>query len=539
MSVALFSTALFSTALGTWVLLASPGKTLNKLFFGLCLSVSGWAAVIGLSKILFAYGIDRSLGSIGLGYLFGCSIPLFFYLTCTALNDCKINKPIHFFVFAGYTLCVLVGFKGYIVKKVILTDSAQYYDFETGSAFPLFVLYVSALLCLSAKELRDKYLKAGTSTERLHLTYFAFGTGASFVVALICNVVLPSLDISWLSPYGAASPLIGLCILGIAIARHDLLGIRTSFPRTTTIALWLAIPWIPVTLYFLIPKPGTGASFMAQYWLPLGIIAWLATLLAIVGSRETNPFSPSRESGLDPLRPVGPRSLNKSANLYHARDLMEAMIHDLSSSLNLSLIQLNRTSKIDKNSIIRDLRAMLKELHSISFFLNCQDTKQSTRLCNLEELVETVLYTKKMAIQEKDISVLVGSLGNVMGDPFIIKHILSNVIDNAVKYVGDKTRATIHISSSPLANGLEVIVKDNGIGIPKNELAYICKPLRRGTRQKVAGMIVEGTGIGLAIVSHLLAGMGGEVSIRSEAGVGTTVHIFFPRAANGENNLAK
>lgn len=113
----------------------------------------------------------------------------------------------------------------------------------------------------------------------------------------------------------------------------------------------------------------------------------------------------------------------------------------------------------------------------------------------------------------------------VTGDPELLSLVFNNLIANAVKY--SAADAQVEISARPDPFGLAVAVRDQGIGIPANELPRVFDRFFRGSN--AAG--VTGTGIGLHLVRHVVELHGGWVAVESVPGAGTTFTVTLPLPA--------
>ena len=110
----------------------------------------------------------------------------------------------------------------------------------------------------------------------------------------------------------------------------------------------------------------------------------------------------------------------------------------------------------------------------------------------------------------------------VQMDPNLLRHILNNLLSNAIKYSPEGSPIRLTLSYQ---NGLAVFqVQDEGIGIPLEDQPRLFEPFHRAVN---AGK-VSGTGLGLAIVKHCVELHGGEITLTSEVGVGTTLAIALP-----------
>jgi two-component system phosphate regulon sensor histidine kinase PhoR len=102
--------------------------------------------------------------------------------------------------------------------------------------------------------------------------------------------------------------------------------------------------------------------------------------------------------------------------------------------------------------------------------------------------------------------------------------ILTNLLDNAIKYTAEDGRITVSARRLPLQAGraevAEISVTDTGIGIPPAELPRLFERFYRV--DKARSRDLGGTGLGLAIVKHLTRSMGGEVRVESVHGRGST-----------------
>ncbi len=110
----------------------------------------------------------------------------------------------------------------------------------------------------------------------------------------------------------------------------------------------------------------------------------------------------------------------------------------------------------------------------------------------------------------------------VIGDELQIRRALNNVLDNALKFTPANGTITLQLDTE--GHYARIIVKDNGVGIPPEDLPDIFKRFHRG--RNAAGY--PGSGLGLAIVKAIVDQHGGEVKIESDT-QGTMVTILLPR----------
>ncbi|HEX6768233.1 MAG TPA: ATP-binding protein, partial [Candidatus Binatia bacterium] len=122
-----------------------------------------------------------------------------------------------------------------------------------------------------------------------------------------------------------------------------------------------------------------------------------------------------------------------------------------------------------------------------------------------------------------------GDLPLIDSDPDKLKHILQNLINNAIKFT-DAGAVTVFAQARPERSAVEFGVSDTGIGIPANELGYIFERFRQADSSKTRAY--GGVGLGLHIVKTFTELLGGAVSVNSEVGKGSTFTVLIP--CNGE-----
>jgi two-component system phosphate regulon sensor histidine kinase PhoR len=112
----------------------------------------------------------------------------------------------------------------------------------------------------------------------------------------------------------------------------------------------------------------------------------------------------------------------------------------------------------------------------------------------------------------------------IEGDMTHISNIIHNLLDNAEKYSNEVPQ--IVIKTLNISGGIEVDIKDNGIGMTQDSIKHIFDKFYRvhtGNRHDVKGF-----GLGLSYVKALMDAHNGRIKVKSELGSGSTFSLFFP-----------
>ena len=165
--------------------------------------------------------------------------------------------------------------------------------------------------------------------------------------------------------------------------------------------------------------------------------------------------------------------------------------------------------------------------------LQDDDPLKNGKVFNMSEAIKESIEQTRMSSEAKKISITFSPMdqAQVLGDREQVVMAVHNLVENAVNYSPDSTRVAVTLKE---VNGLaEVAVSDQGIGIPEKDLERIFERFYRvdAARSRETG----GTGLGLSIVKHVATNHGGDVSVWSVEGAGSTFTIRFPQANTQEH----
>jgi two-component system phosphate regulon sensor histidine kinase PhoR len=109
----------------------------------------------------------------------------------------------------------------------------------------------------------------------------------------------------------------------------------------------------------------------------------------------------------------------------------------------------------------------------------------------------------------------------VEATPHALEHILSNLVDNAIKYSPEG--ATVRVTAAPYGDRVRLSVVDTGPGVEARHLPRLFERFYRADKSRSRDL--GGTGLGLAIVKHLAEAIGATVGVESAVGQGTSFHV--------------
>lgn len=157
-------------------------------------------------------------------------------------------------------------------------------------------------------------------------------------------------------------------------------------------------------------------------------------------------------------------------------------------------------------------------------------TSLSAEEVALGPLVRAVAEEITAVAGERVVSVTIGSPeAKVRGFETLLRRLLENLADNAVKYTAE--RGAISISLVDEGNDAVVTVADDGVGMTSDEVAHAFDRFWRSDRSRER----PGSGLGLAIAKTVAEAHGGRIEVTSEPDAGTTFTVRIPRSSGGES----
>lgn len=181
------------------------------------------------------------------------------------------------------------------------------------------------------------------------------------------------------------------------------------------------------------------------------------------------------------------------------------------------------------------LSALVQDIIELSR-LQGTDVVRRGKPVDINAVISEAVDRNRLPAESKQIEIVVGGSvrAPVYGDSDLLMTAFRNLIDNAIRYASDGTRVGVGVRSK---DGLvQVSVTDQGPGISAEEQERIFERFYRidAARSRQTG----GTGLGLSIVKHVVSNHGGEVTVWSQAGQGSTFTVRLPEMEAGSDGDA-
>jgi light-regulated signal transduction histidine kinase (bacteriophytochrome) len=170
----------------------------------------------------------------------------------------------------------------------------------------------------------------------------------------------------------------------------------------------------------------------------------------------------------------------------------------------------------------RNMGALIDDLLTFSRISRAEISISSVDMAGM---VESIFLESTTPEERERIDLQVGRLPPAQGDPLMLRHVWTNLLENAIKFSSKKKRTVIKVSARRRGAETVYTVRDNGAGF---DMQYAGKLF--GVFQRLHSVKeFEGTGIGLAIVQSIIERHGGQVWAKGRMGKGATFHFTLYR----------
>ncbi|RKW25189.1 sensor histidine kinase [Candidatus Gracilibacteria bacterium] len=222
--------------------------------------------------------------------------------------------------------------------------------------------------------------------------------------------------------------------------------------------------------------------------------------------------------------------ISKSKNILESQ---KRFIQDSSHELKTPLMQIDSNielleEKIEDEKILKKLENIKKSSENINkivsnlgFILRGEENFQNTEKIDIYKYLNNLVKGFYSIANEKNIQINIEKIEDleIENNTYFLDRLFGNLIQNAIFYNNGNSEIKIEIFKN------KVILKDNGVGIKKDELEKIFDRFYRNSDSNIYNK--NGSGLGLTIVKKICDDFGWEINISSEIGVGSTFEIIF------------
>ncbi|GLU29268.1 ATP-binding protein [Brucella sp. NBRC 12950] len=281
-------------------------------------------------------------------------------------------------------------------------------------------------------------------------------------------------------------------------------------------------------------------------WLPyvfilqmilLILCVWFAVRLAVrpLGDFAAAAAALDPNTKTPPVPETGPVEVIKATRAFNAmRDriahyleervqILAAISHDLQTPITRMRLRADMAEDTeDKRKLIKDLREIEQLVQDgIAYARSTHGRGEKPSRIDLSSFIDSVAYDYQDT--GKQVTVLSNVSGTALTKPHALRRILTNFIDNALKFSGAAEIVVERMENQELV----ITVSDRGPGIPDDKLAAAMQPFYRLERSR--NRETGGTGLGLAIAQQLSVAIGATVRLYNREGGGLAAEVRIPK----------
>ena len=184
------------------------------------------------------------------------------------------------------------------------------------------------------------------------------------------------------------------------------------------------------------------------------------------------------------------------------------------------------------SSIRSEAENMQQLIEKLLFLARADQNRQVLHKENIElsELLADIIRKMQLVTKEHSVELLQNDDGMIYGDLVTVRQMFRIFLDNSTKYTPKGGRITVTSRKAAGENGdfMEVDLSDNGIGIAREDQQKVFERFYRVDTSRTKAQGVSGTGLGLSIATWIAQQHAIEITLTSELGEGTTIHLRIP-----------
>ncbi len=506
---------LCNTALAVLVFLRNRKSMLNIIFTTFSIAISGWIFTLYL---LYSAPESQLLLIGKLNFIFAELIAFFgFWLGYYFPIKTFTIKPIikHSLTVITVLLIIVTLFTDLIDKQEIRHIDGGLTTVY-GNYYIIFCLYFIVLVLVSTFMTSYKYFHLEDEMFKLHIKYYIIGSLISIYFGILSNIILPALMNGYASAQiGPLFSIIFIASISYAILKHRLMNIKSV---SVTFSLFIII----IISFISFSNSSKPNEFI------LNGISLIATIIVSIYVLKNLHKEINRRKVTEKLA----KYLEKSNDELHRLDkqkseFMSITSHQLRTPLTATKGYVSLILEGDYGEVPEKISQALTKVYSsnerlielVEDLLNISRIESGRMKYNFQEIainkiIDSLYDTFILRANEKNLDFTINTGEKdviVYADPLKIKEVISNLIDNAIKYT---EKGFVSVNLETKSNTVYIYVKDSGIGFSEEVAKKLFSKFSRG--EKATNLHMEGTGLGLFVGKKIAEAHDGEIEAMSD-----------------------
>jgi len=502
-----------SITFGLFVLYRGYAKKENVIWFLFSISVGIWG--LGAYKIGIVETSEQALVWWRIAHIGIIFIPVFFWHYVYLFLDLHVRKY-HIVILGsylfGFVFLFLNLFTDFFIHNITFVFESIYYDLPPTAIYILFFILWTCEI-IFAHYLLAKHYSQEHGRKKQQIKYFFLATGAGFIGGMTAFLPVFSVDVY---PYFNLTVPLYPAIMAYAIVKYDLLKVRTFAVQLLTGAL---VIFSFIIIFF---------SYNTIEYVMKSIF-FLGTIIIAVFLQRSFKKEREQKEKLQKLSNELKRANAELKRLDKAKsEFISIASHQLRTPLTaikgyISLILEGAYGKNapEANSALNKIfLANERLIQLVEDLLNITHI-EAGRLeyhiedVHLEKILKELYDMFILRAQDKGLELVLdlsdGQLPIIQADRSKLREVISNLIDNAIKYT---KKGFVHVSVKHDKKTMRVIVEDSGVGISPESMKTLFAKFSRGTDS--SKVYTEGTGLGLFVGKNLIESQGGHIFAESD-----------------------
>lgn len=500
-----------------FIVLYSGREKINRLYSINILTILFW----GVSMICFRSSTEQTiLLWTKILYVSASLIASnFLYFTYVFPKYKYVKTRIKLCIFLpNLILIYLVLFTNLIVYGAKINISGENY-ISWGHVYILYVLYILVYFNFAFYRLFIKFRSSKDKTERSQLIFVLVGYGSSGVISFVSNLILPSFNIFVINWVGQISTILMALSATYAIIKHRLFSIRIIATELLIFLLWI------VLLVRLLLGQTLSDHIVNSVSFILTIVAGVFLIRSVIKEISQREKIEHLASDLETSnKHLVDLNKQKSEFVSFATHQLRAPLTAMKGYASLLLEgDMGKLEPESREGVNRIFEASKSLTNIVEDYLNLTrielgSMKYAFDATDLRLLIENVIAELKPTIDEKkDVKFTydyenIGSTYRITADKEKLKQVISNIIDNALKYT-PKGKVSVHLSFDRSKHRFVLTVEDTGIGISQDILPRLFMKFSRADNANMTN--IKGTGLGLYVAKEIMTAHGGTIEAES------------------------